>query len=433
MISQLRGVSASVALFLKFPNLQSDSELSKVIWLVRLRWIALSFFFFLTGPALAMGILTRATVLMFVGIIGFLFSFNLVTQAIFIRPGKKISPYFIFFQLVLDLFVLSGLLIVSGGFANPFVAMFLLNASLGGILISGGLAWVFLLLAHGLLGILQWLFVHSNGFEIEPMLLAYILVAHMLIFSFWIVMRSLGSHLEKQSELQGHARLHLERQDRLRALGSLAAGFSHEFASPLNSAKIRLERLKRLGISHEAVEDLDEALASVRACEQVIQQMNSSQLDARDFHLKSVRIRELLLDIIESWKDEHSTADLQVEFLSEETLRVPPINLAQVVLNLLDNAYEASPEGRIRIRFERVGSRYELQVEDGGNGFPATVLERLGEPFVTTKENGTGLGLYVSQLFSQSFGGDLKLYNPPDGGARVILSWPTSSVIGGTL
>ena len=420
-----------MALFLKFPSLQSDAELSKVFWLVRLRWVAILFFFLLTGPALAMGVLTRSTVLVFVGLIGFLFSFNLVTQAVFIRPRKRVSPHFIFFQLVLDLFVLSGLLIVSGGFTNPFVAMFLMNASLGGILISGRLSWAFIAIAHLLLGTLQWLFVSGSGLVLESTLLAYILVSHMLAFSFWIVMRSLGNYLEKQSEIHAQSRLHLERQDRLRALGSLAAGFSHEFASPLNSAKIRLERLKRLGANSNSAEDLEEALASVRACEQVIQQMNSSQLDARDFHLKSVRIRDLLTDILDSWREEHPSANLRVQIDCEETLRIPPINFAQVVLNLLDNAFESAPHSEIEIRFERVGGRYRLQVSDRGSGFAESVLERFGEPFVTTKVNGTGLGLYVSQLFSQSLGGDLRLVNGDEAGAKVILSWPTTSGLGG--
>ncbi|NJL24497.1 MAG: hypothetical protein HC902_04570 [Calothrix sp. SM1_5_4] len=65
-----------------------------------------------------------------------------------------------------------------------------------------------------------------------------------------------------------------------------------------------------------------------------------------------------------------------------------------------------------------------LSVSDSGPGIPDGVLRRQGEPFVTTKPHGTGLGLYVSELFAHSLGGRLELHNPNSGGASVTLFWP---------
>ncbi len=423
-------IGKSVATFFRFPSLQADSELAKLVWLVRLRWMAITLFFLLAGPGLVFGLLNRTTFPMFIAVIGVLFLFNLLTQMIFVEPKKSVSQHFICFQLALDLLVLSGLLSITGGFTNPFVGLFLLNASLGGILISKKLGWPFLLLTHTLLGLLQIGHIEMNPASVDATLLGYMIVSHALVFSFWLVMRSLGSYLERQSETHAQARIHLEKQDRLRALGSLAAGFSHEFASPLNTTKLRLERLKRNGTSESSSEDITEALASIESCEQVIHQMNSSQLDARDFHLKAVKIKDLLTDVIESWKEEHPSAQLLIEILADEVVQVPPVNFAQVVLNLLDNSFEANPSKEITIRFELFENQYSLTVEDQGDGFPDSILERIGEPFVTTKVNGTGLGLYVSQLFSQSLGGDMILSNIAGSGARVSLCWPVAQAEG---
>jgi two-component system sensor histidine kinase RegB len=422
-------VGKSIASFFQFPSLHSDSELAKLAWLVRLRWIAILLFFCLTGPAYLYGFLDRATMPIFIGIVSLLLIFNLMTYLFVVERKKLISPLFICFQLTFDLVVLSGLLTVTNGYENPFIGLFLLNVSLGGILITGRLSWPFLALTHTILLAMQIQFVHANDLEIQRKFIEIFAISHLLIFSFWIVMRSLGSYFEQQTESQLTAKINLEKQDRLRAVGALSAGFSHEFASPLNAAKLRLERLSRQLNTKTSVttadelENINEALAAINQCEQVIHQMNSSQLDTRDFQFKMVNGKDLLDDIIDSWLEDHPAQKVIRQIQDKIVIQVPPINFAQVVLNLLDNAFEASSGKEITIYFNCLNDKYVLQVMDQGSGFAAEVLKRMGEPFVTSKKTGTGLGLYVSQLFIQSLSGEIKINNK-NIGASVELIWP---------
>jgi two-component system, sensor histidine kinase RegB len=421
-------MTMGIARFFQFPKLGGNSETAKLIWLVRLRWTAITLFFLMAGPGYIFGYLDRQTLVIFIGVIGFLFLFNLLTHLIFVEPKRNVGPLFICFQLALDLVVLSSLLLISGGFGNPFVGLFLLNAALGGVLIRGKHSLPFVVLCHALLIALQINYIDAHRPDLDKSIFPIIFVSHILVFSVWLVMRSLGSYLENHFESLVQSRVLFEKQDRLRAIGALAAGFSHEFASPLNAAKLRLDRLERnldeLKISANVLENLSEAKLSISECENVVHSMNSSQFDVRDYALKFVRMEEFLKDVIESWKEEHSQAKVVLAVNQKDKTKIPPVNFAQVILNLLDNAYEAASKEAIQISFSKVNDEYAFVVEDAGPGFSDNVLKLQGEPFVTTKENGTGLGLYVSEIFAQSLGGRLVLENKTVKGAKVTIFWP---------
>lgn len=418
--------------FFRFPKNESQIEKAKLLWLIRLRWAAMTLLFLMSGPGYLLGVLNSTSLVIFISILSFLMVFNLLTQFVF-AEGKKTVPVFICFQLASDLAALAGLLAISGGFANPFVALFLLHAALGGVLIRGRLAWPFILLCHVLLMALQIQFVLDNPDLFPKLIWIFMTISHILLFSVWLVMRSLGAYLETHFENQAFARIQFEKQDRLRALGALAAGFSHEFASPLNAAKLRLDRLERTlykpeltpAMLEQAKESLSEAKTSIGNCEMVIHSMNASQLDVRDYKIKPIHITEFIQDVTDSWREENPQARLQISVDGIQQVKASAINLAQVILNLLDNALDAHPQGLIRLNIKNKNQWIEISVDDEGPGFSERVLSRRGEPFMTTKQHGTGLGLYVSEIFVQSLGGHLHIKNKSQqAGAIVILSWP---------
>jgi Histidine kinase-, DNA gyrase B-, and HSP90-like ATPase. len=398
--------------------------MAKLNWLVRLRWIAMLLFFLLAIPGLIYGVLTPTAIPPYLGIIGFLFVFNLLTQLIFIDARKPISAAFIGVQLSLDLLALSSLLLISGGVTNPLIGFFPLIAALAGVLLTGSISWIFVVIVHVMLWILQIHHMNEKPENIHQTFFISATVTHLLVFSFWLIMRSLSTQLEQQQESKAEMKIQFERQDRLRAVGAMAAGFSHEFASPLHSAKLRVERILRSAATENSTlkEDATEALKALEACHVVIEQMNSSQLDVREQALKSVPVHELIADITDSWKEAHPSAKLQLQLLSQTHVPLAAVSFAQVLINLLDNAYEAAPSNTITLRFVREDGLCRLSVLDKGPGFSELILTKYGEPFLTTKSDGTGLGLYVSQVFVHSMLGEMRLENK--NGAHVILEWP---------
>ena len=105
---------------------------------------------------------------------------------------------------------------------------------------------------------------------------------------------------------------------------------------------------------------------------------------------------------------------------SSLNVQADPIQLEQILINLISNAANAvkeQSERRIEVSAETVGNRVVVRVSDNGPGIPEDRLEQIFEPFFTTRETGLGLGLSISQRIAQSMGGTLNARNSIDGGA----------------
>jgi len=100
-------------------------------------------------------------------------------------------------------------------------------------------------------------------------------------------------------------------------------------------------------------------------------------------------------------------------------------SLKQVWLNLLQNALEASADGgRIRVRCAVEGGRARVTIADHGAGMGPDVLARVGEPFFTTRAQGTGLGVHLSRQLVQGAGGTLELTSRPGAGTTLQVALP---------
>ena len=109
-----------------------------------------------------------------------------------------------------------------------------------------------------------------------------------------------------------------------------------------------------------------------------------------------------------------------------------PEALKQVSLNLVLNALEALPEGGIVRVALVVGERdAEIRVQDDGQGIAPELLDRVGEPFFTTRPQGTGLGLFLARRAAEGAGGTLRVESRPGEGTTVTLKLPLARVVNG--
>jgi signal transduction histidine kinase len=99
----------------------------------------------------------------------------------------------------------------------------------------------------------------------------------------------------------------------------------------------------------------------------------------------------------------------------------------QVLLNLVSNARDATPAGgTIRVAAAAAGPRVEIAIEDTGSGMDEAALERVREPFFTTKPDGSGLGLAICRAIVTEMGGDLSIASRANAGTRVVVSLPAA-------
>jgi two-component system sensor histidine kinase RegB len=429
----------AVSASLDYEKLMSSS-LIKSFWpdsssliqgIVRFRWIAIIFMMVGTVPLLQAGYLLREQLFYFMAVIALLAVFNGLTQGIWSKTTSAKEQSLLFVQLLVDLLAVTGLLFVSGSAANPFIFILTLHAFLGGMLLRTKRSYLYAAVILVLLAILQTetnkdlaVTINVNRGEIY----FQFLFQWVVVMGAWFVAHLFSGLLEKQEERIRSLQNRQHRADRLKSLGALAAGFSHEMATPLNSLKLRLDRgVRKLGDPVAAHSEIQQAQLSLDECISIFQKMAGVfTSSATDGELQKLNIHAVLKDIVRSWEVDNKVT-LRKEWTSSEIYcRLQPLSFAQAILDLLDNAKEASPvASEISLRVFEHDEEVVIEVVDAGVGVSPEIIERLGEPFNTNKQNGNGLGVYSAMMTAQSMGGEFSLSNNTSGkGATARLSIP---------
>jgi signal transduction histidine kinase len=218
------------------------------------------------------------------------------------------------------------------------------------------------------------------------------------------------------------------RAEQLAAVGQLAAGVAHELRNPLTSIKMLvqtgLEGRPPQGLPPEDLEVLE---CEIRRMEKYIQTFldfaKPPRSERRACDLLAVVRRAVSL--VEGRARRQRVDVEQGAPAGDVRLNIDPEEIQQVLVNLLLNALDALPRGgSIRVEVEPQGGGVEVRVSDNGPGIPPQVHDRLFEPFVTSKENGVGLGLSICKRLVEAHGGSIRGGNLPGGGAVLALTLP---------
>ena len=238
--------------------------------------------------------------------------------------------------------------------------------------------------------------------------------------------------------------------DRVMALGTLAASVAHEINNPLTyvlveseAATREVDALERLVGSLAAaaapevrgsLSRLREHLAPIRAGTTRIASITrdlKSFSRADESTLSAVNLRAIVESVLKLVaKEVEARARLVLDLYDTSPVTGNEARLTQVVLNLIVNAYQAVPQGapaqnQVKVATRSEGSRVIVEVSDSGPGVPPQDRERIFEPFFTTKAIGvgTGLGLFVCRNVVRGFAGEVEVHDAPGGGAlfRVVL------------
>ncbi|MEN3044516.1 MAG: HAMP domain-containing sensor histidine kinase [Candidatus Hydrothermales bacterium] len=204
-----------------------------------------------------------------------------------------------------------------------------------------------------------------------------------------------------------------EEESILRILSS----FAHELKNPLNSLKLIVYRLK--GKLKDEYPELETALNSLT--DSIEEFMNL----LRPFYLsrERIKIKEFLERIIK--KMELELKDNKIEVIlkgSDKELFLDPVQMEKVFVNLIKNAMEAQPDGgKIDIEiYEEKGSLF-IKIRDYGMGIKKEYLEKIFEPYFTTKKKGTGLGLFVVKRIVESHGFEIFVNSEEGKGSEFVI------------
>lgn len=219
----------------------------------------------------------------------------------------------------------------------------------------------------------------------------------------------------------------LKKADRLAALGELSARMAHEIRNPLaalcgsvqllaGTAGIKEHDARLLAIVTREATRLDTLISEfLMYARPLPPQFKKIQLHAY--------IDEELFFL--SRDSRFASIALQNHVPKSAEVTVDPNQFHQVVINLLQNAADAMPNGgEVRIGCSTTPETVCISITDNGNGIAEDALQHVFEPFWTTKSAGTGLGLAISYRIIEAHGGTLSVESPPDGGCRFVVALP---------
>lgn len=220
----------------------------------------------------------------------------------------------------------------------------------------------------------------------------------------------------------------LARHKRLSAMGEMAAGLAHQLRTPLASAILYAGNLRR-----ESLDEADrrrfagKALERMRALERMIQDMLLFVRGVPALE-DGVRLDALLAEAQQAVEPQMSERGIALQVQAPPPLPALHGNakaLAGIVVNLLENAMQACVRGGcIGLRAGREAREMFVEVRDDGAGMAPELIDRLFEPFFTTRAEGTGLGLAIVQAVMQAHGGRVQVQSAPGAGSRFTLWFP---------
>lgn len=241
----------------------------------------------------------------------------------------------------------------------------------------------------------------------------------------WLIYRAPQEELARRLE---HLQETAAEAEKFKAVSTLAAGMAHEIKNPLTAIKAFAESIPEKQHDPAFLEKLHQVLTTESTRVQRIVQDLLDFAKPKEPQLKPIDPEVLLHSTLNFLSADLSKRSIQwsTDCRNEGAiLKADPDQLRQVLINLIQNAADAMPEGgRLSISTRCADGCLELAVSDTGCGIPKELLPKIFDPFVTTKTNGTGLGLAMVHSIIRAHHGTLRAESPTGRGATFTVRLP---------
>ncbi len=340
-------------------------------------------------------------------------------------------------HLLVDIAALTLVFYVAGGASNPFVSFFLVPICIAATTLPWRFTWLVTACAVSAYSFL--LFFHDTLAPLEPHHGASTLNPHIvgmwgnfavsaLLITYFVV--QMATAVRGRDQALAEVREQRLQDEQLLAIATLAAGTAHELGTPLSTMRIVTDELledpELPEATHRDIATLDSQL---NLCKDILGRLTST---ARDFSvgttdtIRPIKFFDLLKEHWQLLRPSIHAARFDIQ-LPGDAMMVMDTTLEQAIINLLNNAADASPD-HVALTASLQGEELVIAVEDRGDGIPAAHADKLGTPFYSTKGRGLGLGLFVSNAAANRYGGKLLWHNCSPRGSRVELRLPSAGV-----
>ena len=369
------------------------------------------------------------------------------------RRSQRVGSWSAGWLLAYDVLQLALLLYLTGGLNNPFTFLFLVPVTVAAA--SLPLPWIaglvaFTMAAASLLAFFHMPLPWSGG--LPPALpLTYLAglwtaVISGVIFAA-VYVRQIAEEARQMSAALSATELVLAREQQLSALDGLAAAAAHELGTPLATIALVAKELRREAKPNSPlIEDLDLLVSQSARCREILSRLANRDAQ-RDAMYERVTLSAMIEDMVAPLRGSGIAIDISTRPAGPREKGLEPVFARNPAIiyglsNLIENAVDFA-EVQVAVDAVWNSQQVTVTVRDDGPGFDQDILDKIGEPFVTSRpgydgardphqgeHDGMGLGVFIAKTLLERTGASVSLANgPPDRrGATITISWPRRAV-----
>jgi len=349
--------------------------------------------------------------------------------------SKTISEKEFGAHLLVDISALTVLLYFSGGATNPFISYYLVPISIAAISLPMAMTWAITglsVLAYSVLLVYYQPFTqltphHGNtGFNLHilGMWINFALSAGLITY---FVVRMAAALRTQETELSAQKEEQMQ-DEQLLAIATLAAGAAHELGTPLNTMKLLIDNLAEEVTDPDQQQDVATLNQQIARCRKTLQSLVNAASIVEEGS-SPTPVKNYVNNLLDNWMLIRPDVKPEINIASDS----PSINacfhpvIQQSLLNLLNNAAEASPE-QLAITIHWDEASLYIDIRDHGPGLSSEQIEKMGKPIPSNKPGGLGLGLFLTHSSLNRHGGRVSLLNADGGGLLTAVVLPLSAV-----
>ncbi len=349
--------------------------------------------------------------------------------------GATIGDVEFFGQLSIDILGLAAVLYFSGGATNPFAWLFLLPLMIAATVLPSHMVWALTILAIACYSLLMFHFVpfgtgyshHDHYFTQHVFGMWFGFIMSALLVALFVV--RMATSLRRRDQLLARAREQYLRDEQLVTLCTLATGAAHELGTPLATMAVLVGELERTNFDDSTRRKLKILRDQILRCKKALSVLSASagEVQAEGGGLTPVTV--FVDQVVSEWQNQRLDRRIRVQKMHgpADAHILDEYTLAQAVINLLNNAAEASSED---VMLEATWDERFLTVGifDRGPGLSSNVASRIADPKTSNKDYGMGLGLFLTHATIQRLGGEIDLLTREGGGICTQIRFPLTNL-----
>ena len=356
---------------------------------------------------------------------------------IFIYAKSQLSDRSSLIFLLTDIFQLGILIYLTGGIVNPFI-IFLIIPSVFASSNLGLRTNVLLVLVTIIIIILLTFYSKelpsplNEHFHVSPYYYYSIpiaLIIALIFLNYFAII--FGSESRLRKEALNKMEEVMAKEHEMLSLGGQAAAAAHSLGTPLSTIKIITQELKsQLKGQKELAQDVELLSSQVERCNQILKRLTLNPIHEDEFIDENFSIRDSLKEIVLSFK-EASNKNFILNFDQDKNSKkmTKSIEIVYGLRNFIGNANKFSSQN-VFITLKSDNKFTEVTIQDDGDGFPNTILSKIGEPYLVSSNNirkknsGLGLGIFIGKnLLEKNFATIVCRNSKIKSGAEVIIKW----------